>query len=54
MTTKKINRKETRKDKRIYKCQFCEYEGDGWLNDGQTCPKCGKNYDWLLAQDSEE
>ncbi len=38
----------------IYKCQFCSYEGSGWLNKGQTCPKCGKDYDWQLAQDSEE
>ena len=39
---------------RILRCQFCGYVGKGWLNKGMTCPKCSKDYDWLLAQDSEE
>lgn len=37
-----------------YRCQFCGYEGPGWLNDGYVCPVCGKEYNALLAQDSEE
>lgn len=40
----------------VYKCQFCGEESPikEWGKDGQTCPKCGKKYDWMLAQDSEE
>ncbi len=45
---------EMTRENEILKCQFCGYEGKGWLNKGQTCPKYGKNYDWQLAQDSEE
>ena len=41
-------------EKTNLKCQFCGYVGKGWLNEGMTCPKCGKDYDWSLAQDSEE
>lgn len=37
-----------------YRCQFCGYFGPGWSKDGTACPKCGKTYDCLLAQDSEE
>jgi len=37
-----------------YICQFCGYRGSGWLNGGQTCPVCHRDYDALLAQDSEE
>jgi anaerobic ribonucleoside-triphosphate reductase len=36
------------------RCQFCGYFGGEWVNEGMICPACGKNYDWLLAQDSEE
>ena len=50
---KETKRRKNRKGA-IYKCQFCDYEGDGWLEKGQKCPKCGKKYDWLLAQESEE
>ena len=39
---------------RILRCQFCDYVGKGWTNKGMTCPKCKRDYDWLLAQDSEE
>ena len=44
----------SRKNEPIYICQFCGYKGKGWLNKGQTCPKCGKKHAWQLAQDSEE
>jgi len=37
-----------------YRCQFCGYEGKGWLEGSFVCPKCGRKYDALLAQDSEE
>jgi len=37
-----------------HRCQFCGYDGGGWLDNEQTCPACGKKYDYLLAQDSEE
>jgi len=41
---------------RSYKCQFCGQDSpaDEWRHGGQTCPKCGRDYSWLLAQDSEE
>jgi Zn finger protein HypA/HybF involved in hydrogenase expression len=37
-----------------YRCQFCgeETAEAEWKED--ICPKCGKKYDFLLAQDSEE
>lgn len=43
----------TRTDE-IYRCQFCEAETPAkkWKQD--KCPKCGRAYDVLLAQDSEE
>jgi len=39
-----------------YRCQFCEQSSPiaEWTNERQTCPKCGEDYSWLLAQDSEE
>ena len=37
-----------------YICQFCGYHGPGWLGGDDTCPVCGRKYDALLAQDSEE
>ncbi len=38
-----------------YKCQFCGQSSPiaQWTNRRQTCPKCGRDYDWRLAQDSE-
>lgn len=38
-----------------YRCQFCgkRTPARDWLNKKQTCPECGKDYDWVLAQDSE-
>lgn len=36
-----------------YKCQFCGYVGGGWFKNGMVCPKCGKAYEWILAQDTE-
>jgi DNA-directed RNA polymerase subunit RPC12/RpoP len=40
----------------VYKCQFCGEESPKkeWKEEGQVCPKCGKKYDYQLAQDSEE
>lgn len=40
--------------RQVYRCQFCEYEGTGWLDGGYQCPKCRRHYDAQLAQDSEE
>ena len=39
-----------------YVCQFCHRSipVKRWLNKGMTCPECGKNYSYQLAQDSEE
>jgi DNA-directed RNA polymerase subunit RPC12/RpoP len=41
---------------KVYRCQFCgeESESTEWGEDDQTCPNCGRRYDWQLAQDSEE
>ncbi len=38
----------------MYRCQFCEKESPAkdWKKD--RCPKCGRQYDVQLAQDSEE
>ena len=38
-----------------YRCQFCgeETPRKEWLNKGQTCPRCGEDYNWMLAQESE-
>ena len=38
-----------------YRCQFCGKWSlrKEWKNKGQTCPKCERDYDWRLAQDSE-
>ena len=37
-----------------WRCQFCEQSSfaDSWKN--EICPKCGKKYDAVAAQDSEE
>lgn len=37
-----------------YRCQFCgaETPARDWKQD--KCPKCGRAYDAILAQDSEE
>ena len=40
------------RSKQRYICQFCGYDGTGWKNKGDECPKCGRNYDYILAQDS--
>ena len=44
---------------KTYRCQFCGVESpipqwgeDG--EDGETCPKCGKQYSWMMEQDVEE
>jgi len=39
-----------------YRCQFCGETSPvkEWKNQGATCPKCGRDYDWLLAQESED
>lgn len=41
------------KGEETFKCQFCGYESKNWRNKGQACPECGKEYSWVLAQDSE-
>lgn len=37
-----------------YICQFCAKEtpAKDWIAD--KCPKCGRQYNWMIAQDSEE
>lgn len=37
-----------------YQCQFCGEVSARreWKNKGQTCPKCGRDHDPLLAQDA--
>ncbi len=39
-----------------YRCHFCEKESPvrEWKEFGEKCPKCGRIYDAILAQDSEE
>jgi ribosomal protein L37AE/L43A len=38
-----------------YGCQFCHKESLAMLwTDMYTCPLCGRKYDWMMAQDSEE
>lgn len=41
-------------DDEIYRCQFCEKESRASLWKDDICPNCGREYDVLLAQDSEE
>lgn len=36
-----------------YRCQFCGYEGAGWLK-GDECPKCHKAYDAAAAQEGDD
>jgi rRNA maturation endonuclease Nob1 len=38
-----------------WQCQFCgkEYPELEWVGAGDRCPTCGREYDYLLAQDSE-
>lgn len=36
------------------RCQFCGYFGKGWKKGGDQCPKCGRMYSWLAAQDEED
>jgi hypothetical protein len=40
--------------KAVYRCQFCEKESSvqEWKND--KCPKCGKTYDPMLAQEGDD
>jgi hypothetical protein len=37
-----------------YICQFCGRESPPKSWKDNKCPKCGREYSWLLAQDSEE
>jgi Zn finger protein HypA/HybF involved in hydrogenase expression len=37
-----------------YKCQFCEEESPADKWDGDRCPKCGKIYDPMLAQEGDD
>lgn len=40
----------------MYICQFClkESRKKEWEKNKDKCPKCGRDYDVQLAQDSEE
>jgi hypothetical protein len=41
---------------RVYICQFCEKESlvKAWTDNGDNCPKCGKAYDPMLAQEMDD
>jgi predicted Zn-ribbon and HTH transcriptional regulator len=34
------------------RCQFCGYHGTGWIKD--TCPRCKRTYDYMLAQEGDD
>jgi Zn finger protein HypA/HybF involved in hydrogenase expression len=38
----------------VYRCQFCEQESPArdWKSD--KCPKCGRAYDPILAQEGDD
>ena len=40
----------------MYRCQFCGQDSPArqWKKLKDKCPKCGEEYNVLLAQDSEE
>lgn len=42
-----------KKDSR-HRCQYCGEVSPAreWIDD--TCPKCKRKYNWVIAQDSEE
>jgi hypothetical protein len=35
------------------RCQFCAYQGSGWINK-DTCPRCKRSYDAILAQEGDD
>lgn len=37
-----------------YRCQFCEALSPAKDWQGDTCPKCGEKYDYLLAQEGDD
>ena len=40
--------------RRIIRCQFCGYEGNGWKSAEQVCPRCGGKYNAMLAQEEDD
>jgi rRNA maturation endonuclease Nob1 len=40
----------------MYRCQFCEKESptSEWKKLKDKCPQCGREYDAMLAQETEE
>ena len=42
---------QERREMETYRCQFCGQESPKkeWKDKGQTCPKCDRKYDWMLA-----
>ena len=45
-----------RRTARGYRCQFCERTSPvkEWKGGGDICPKCGRKYDYLLAQEMDD
>ena len=45
----------TRQD-RGYRCQFCGETSPvkKWKSSGEECPKCGRIYDYMLAQEGDD
>jgi len=39
-----------------YRCQFCLKDTpiNKWKAGGDTCPECGKKYDYMLAQEGDD
>ena len=48
------SKKSKFKEEDTYLCQFCEKESKASLWKNDKCPYCKKEYNVLLAQDSEE
>lgn len=39
-----------------WRCQFCDQFSPmlSWLKQGTLCPKCGREYDPILAQEGDD
>jgi len=40
----------------VYRCQFCEKDSpvEEWTANKDNCPKCGRAYDPILAQEMDD
>jgi Zn finger protein HypA/HybF involved in hydrogenase expression len=45
-----------KKQTEMYRCQFCGQESQAkeWKARKDKCPKCGREYDAMLAQETED